>query len=261
MLASETDKRWPKGYVSGSFDMFHVGHLNLIRRAKERCECLIVGILADGVIARLKKKWPVITLRDRMEIIAALKYVDEVDVTTEPLLNKLTAWEKYHFDAMFSGDDHIDDGWAWEENDLKARGADLVFFPYTKEVTTTLLRDMTLPPKAENASPPIKVEEPFRYIFPFDKVNKGERIVIYGTGRIGMQYTAQLAALDYCEITAFADTYAKTGDMCAGRPCLRPEELNAALGSFDRIIVASTVYRSEILDRLRSLGVQPGMIV
>ena len=142
MRASETDKHWPKGYVSGSFDMFHIGHLNLLRRARERCGYLVVGVLADEIIARNKKKWPVIPLRDRMEIVAALKYVDEVDVTTEALLNKITAWEKYHFDAMFSGDDHIDDGWAWEEADLKARGADLVFFPYTKEVSSTLLREM-----------------------------------------------------------------------------------------------------------------------
>ncbi len=148
MLASDTDGRWGRGYVSGSFDMFHIGHLNLIRRAKERCDHLVVGVLADECIAKGKKKWPVIPLRERMEIVGALKYVDELDVTTEPLLNKVAAWEKYRFDAMFSGDDHLHDGWAWEEEDLKARGAVLVFFPYTKEVSTTLLRELTLPPKA-----------------------------------------------------------------------------------------------------------------
>ena len=259
MLASETDRYWTKGYVSGAFDMFHLGHLNLLRRAKERCGYLVVGILADEVIARAKKKWPVIPLRERMEIVAAIKYVDEVDVTTKPLLNKITAWEKYNFDAMFSGDDHLDDGWAWEETDLKARGADLVFFPYTKEVTTTQLQGRTLPPRAESFAVP-KVAENFRHIFPFDKVNKGERIVIYGAGRVGAQYAAQLAVLDYCEIAAFADTYVQEGAAFADRPCLTPEELKSGLDGIDRIVIASIRYRDEILNRLRSLGVRPEMI-
>jgi len=141
MLASETDKNWDIGYISGSFDMFHIGHLNLIRRAKERCNWLIVGVLTDEIIIAMKKKSPMIPLSERIEIVSAIKYIDEVDVTTEPLLNKVTAWEKYRFDAMFSGDDHLDDGWAWEEDDLKALGADLVFFPYTKEVSSTGLRN------------------------------------------------------------------------------------------------------------------------
>ena len=260
MLASETDKHWHTGYVSGSFDMFHIGHLNLIRRSKERCDRLIVGILTDENIAEGKKKWPVIPLRDRMEIVSSIKYVDEVDITTKPLLNKVTAWEKYHFGAMFSGDDHVDDGWAWEEKELKARGADLVFFPYTKEVSTTGLRRETLPPRAENADKARKTRA-FKHLFPFDKVNKGERIIVYGTGDVGAQYAGQLAALDYCEVAAFADTYAGEGALFEGKRCLKPEELPGNTGSFDRIVVASTKYHAQILERLRALGIQPGRIV
>jgi glycerol-3-phosphate cytidylyltransferase len=141
MLATETDKNWQRGYVSGSFDMFHVGHLNLLRRAKERCGYLVAGVLADDVIAAGKGRPPVIPLEARLEIVAAIKYVDEVDVTTFALLNKITAWHKYNFDAMFSGDDHLADGWTWEEDELKPLGAELVFFPYTKEISTTLLRE------------------------------------------------------------------------------------------------------------------------
>jgi glycerol-3-phosphate cytidylyltransferase len=155
MLACETDKHWRKGYVSGSFDMFHIGHLNLIRRARERCDYLVVGVLADECIAGAKNKPPVIPLRERLEIIAALKYVDEADVTTGALLNKVRAWEKYRFDAMFSGDDHLHDGWAREEGALKERGADLVFFPYTKEISSTLLREI-LPPRAAAVREPGK---------------------------------------------------------------------------------------------------------
>jgi glycerol-3-phosphate cytidylyltransferase len=140
MLASETDKHWHIGYVSGSFDMFHIGHLNLLRRAKERCDRLIVGVLSDECIVRNKKKAPVISLEDRLEIVRSCKYVDAVDVTTSDLLNKLAAWNKYHFDAMFTGDDHKDDGWAWEEPELNRLGAELVFFPYTRKVSSTKLR-------------------------------------------------------------------------------------------------------------------------
>lgn len=264
MLASETDKHWGRGYVSGSFDMFHIGHLNLIRRAKERCDRLVVGVLADECVVKGKKKWPVIPLNERMEIIGALKYVDEVDITTEPLLNKVTAWEKYRFDAMFSGDDHMHDDWNMEgeEEALMARGAVLVFFPYTRSVSTTLLQDLTLPPKANIAAVSVAVES-FRRVFPFDKVNKGERIVIYGAGQVGAQYAAQLSVLDYCEIVAFVDTYAEKGGTFAGRPCLTPPELRLMPQCFDRVVVASVRarYRNEILERLRFLGIPQERIV
>ena len=90
MLANETDKHWSKGYISGTFDMFHIGHLNLIRRAKERCDYLVVGVLSDDAVLRLKKRMPVIPQEERLEIIGALKYVDEVDITTLTLLPSQT---------------------------------------------------------------------------------------------------------------------------------------------------------------------------
>lgn len=260
MIASETNKHWEKGYVSGSFDMFHIGHLNLIRRAKERCDYLIVGVLTDEIVAVSKQKWPVVPLNERMKIVNALKYVDEVDITTELLLSKLVAWKKYKFDAMFSGDDHIDDGWTQEEAELKALGVDLVFFPYTRDVSTTRLQEITLPTKADNADKARRIGE-FRHIFPFDKVSKGERIVIYGTGDIGEQYVRQLAALDFCRVVMFADTYAKPDDLLEGMRCISPEELALNGNMFDRIVIASTTYHDQILGRLRALGIPPERIV
>jgi glycerol-3-phosphate cytidylyltransferase len=141
MFADETEQKWKIGYVSGSFDMFHVGHLNLLRNAKQRCDKLIVGVLSDNAIVRIKQKQPIITLEDRLTIVEAIKYVDEVDVTTRELLDKVKAWDKYHFDAMFSGDDHAWDSWKAEEDALKELGAVLVFFPYTKGISTTSLRE------------------------------------------------------------------------------------------------------------------------
>ncbi len=140
MFANETDEIWNVGYISGSFDLFHVGHLNLLRRAKERCNKLIVGVLSDESIIKCKRRPPVIPLADRLAIVEAIRYVDEVDVTTVELLNKLVAWDKYQFDAMFSGDDHTYDGWRKEEEDLAERGAKLVFFPYTQGISTSSLR-------------------------------------------------------------------------------------------------------------------------
>jgi len=262
MLATETDKHWRKGYVSGTFDMFHIGHLNLIRRAKERCDYLVVGVLSDEAVVRNKKKMPVIPLNERIEVVSALRYVDETDVTTIALLDKVKAWEKYKFDAMLSGDDHANDGWAHEEADLKKLGAELVFFPYTKEVTSTFLQDITLPPRADHAVLTKAVEE-FRRIFPFDKVEKGERIIIYGTGRVGAQFATQLAAIEYCEVIAFADTNAKSGDTFNGKSCLTPDELKHSTGCYDRIVVATAIkrFRDEILNMLRTLEIPPERIV
>lgn len=135
VLALETDKRWKKGYISGVFDMFNIGHLNLIRRAKERCDWLTVGVLSDDATYKIKGKHPQVKLSNRLSIVEAIKYVDEVDITTPILLNKITAWHRYKFNAMFSGDDHLHDtGWTWEEELLGNLGAELVFFPYTVEV-------------------------------------------------------------------------------------------------------------------------------
>jgi glycerol-3-phosphate cytidylyltransferase len=260
MLASETDKHWRRGYVSGTFDMFHIGHLNLIRNARQRCDYLIVGVLSDEAVIQSKKKMPVISLNERLKIVSAIRYADKADTTTIALLNKVNAWEKYRFDAMFSGDDHMNDGWTSEETKLKKLGAELVFFPYTKEVTTTVLQDMTLPPAADHAAIAIAVEN-FRRLFPFDKVKKGERIIIYGTGRVGAQYASQLAVLDYCEVVAFADTNAKSGDKYNGKRCLTPGELKQSLDTFDRIVIATAIYRDEMLSMMRTLGIQPERIV
>jgi glycerol-3-phosphate cytidylyltransferase len=260
MLASETDKIWNIGYISGSFDMFHIGHLNLIRRAKERCNKLIVGVLSDEAIIEIKNKWPVIPAFQRLEIVEAIKYVDEVDITTNELLNKVTAWKKYKFNAMFSGDDHVSDGWTHEENDLRMLGAELIFFPYTKEISTTALQKSTLPPRAVNADTARRVEN-FTRIFPFDKVIKGEKIIIYGAGKIGKQYANQIAALKFCEIFAFADTYTKPDTVFCGKNVLTPEELVKNMNSFDRIVISSPSHHTQILNRLRALGISPERIV
>ena len=91
------------GYTTGVYDMFHIGHLNVIRHAKEQCDYLIVGVSTDELVQKDKGKTPVIPYEERAAIIAALKYVDEVVPQTDK--NKVGAWEKYHFNKMFVGSD------------------------------------------------------------------------------------------------------------------------------------------------------------
>jgi glycerol-3-phosphate cytidylyltransferase len=260
MLASETAKHYGIGYVSGSFDMFHIGHLNLIRRAKERCDFLIAGVLTDELIASGKKKWPVIPLRERMAIVEALRFVDRIDVTTPALIPKMAAFEKYQFGAMFSGDDWLGNPiWIEEEKELNKRGADLVYFPYTKEVSTSKLQEMTLPPPKTDAGKARKLEA-FTHLFPFDKAEKGERIVIYGTGLVAEQYYRQIDALGFCEIVAFTDTYCVEAGGFFDKALLPPERLSEP-GWYDRIVIASTAYFDGIVGKLRVMGVPADRIV
>ena len=133
-------KKYKVGYTTGVYDMFHVGHLNLLRRAKEQCDYLIVGVSTDELVQKTKNKTPIIPLEDRMEIVRAIKYVDEV--VPQYNKDKIAAYRKYKFDAMFVGDD-------WKgselfskcEAELKKYGTDVVYFPYTKKISSTKLRE------------------------------------------------------------------------------------------------------------------------
>ena len=91
------------GYTTGVYDMFHIGHLNVIKRAKEQCDYLIVGVSTDELVQLEKKKTPIIPFEERTAIVEAIKYVDEVVPQIDK--DKLRAWEKYHFNKMFVGSD------------------------------------------------------------------------------------------------------------------------------------------------------------
>ena len=96
-------KKYKVGFTQGVYDMFHIGHLNLINHAKEYCDYLIVGVSTDELVQREKGKTPIIPFEERIEIVKAIKYVDEV--VTQHDKNKLAAWKKYHFNKMFVGSD------------------------------------------------------------------------------------------------------------------------------------------------------------
>lgn len=127
------------GYTTGVYDLFHIGHLNLLRKAKAQCDYLIVGVSTDELVS-YKHKHAVIPFEERKEIVGAIKYVDEV--VTQENMNKMEAWEKYHFDVMFVGDDWKGtDKWNKIEEDLNSVGAKVVYFPYTKGTSSTLINE------------------------------------------------------------------------------------------------------------------------
>ena len=138
----DEEKKYGIGLLMGVFDLFHVGHLRLIQRAKERCSLLRVGVLSDELVMKFKNKFPVIPLSERMEIIAAIREVDEVvAITDDP--SRLLEWDRRPFDCFFSGDDYNGNPyWEWEREELRKRGSDIVFFPYTKEQSTTKIREI-----------------------------------------------------------------------------------------------------------------------
>jgi glycerol-3-phosphate cytidylyltransferase len=128
------------GYTTGVFDMFHVGHLNILRRAKEQCDYLIVGVSTDELCSNYKHKKPIVPYEERKAIVEAIKYVDEVVPQIDR--DKYGAWEKIRFDRMFVGDDWKGSPLFSElESRFKEVGVEIVYFPYTKGTSSTVLRE------------------------------------------------------------------------------------------------------------------------
>lgn len=133
------EKKYKVGYTQGTFDMFHIGHLNLLKNAKELCDCLIVGVNSDCLVKEYKHKIPVISQIDRSEILKAIRYVDNVVVCDT--LDKLEMHDRLQFDVIFIGDD-----WKgttrWSQTELVLRniGVDVVYLAYTKGISSTILR-------------------------------------------------------------------------------------------------------------------------
>ena len=127
------------GYTTGVFDLFHVGHLEILRKAKENCDYLIVGVSTDELVQEYKNKRPIITFDQRIEIIKSIKYVDEVVVQKDR--DKLSALHKIGFNIMFVGDDWKGSKIFLElESKFKKHGVEIFYFPYTKNISSTSLR-------------------------------------------------------------------------------------------------------------------------
>jgi glycerol-3-phosphate cytidylyltransferase len=127
------------GYAPGVYDLFHVGHLNVLRHAKGHCDYLVAGVVSDEMAELAKGRPPVIPLVERLEIVRSIRFVDAAFVETVP--DKLVTWQQVRFDVLFKGDD-------WRgtpkgeklERDFRAVGVEIVYFPYTVHTSSTQLR-------------------------------------------------------------------------------------------------------------------------
>ena len=129
------------GYTTGVFDLFHIGHLNILKRAKLECDYLIVGITTDELALSAKKQKPVIPFQERMEIVESIKFVDEVVPQTS--YNKMEAWNNLKFDRMFVGDDWKGTKeWIKIDKDLSQYNVEIIYFSYTLHTSSTMLRDI-----------------------------------------------------------------------------------------------------------------------
>ena len=130
------------GYTTGVFDLFHIGHLNILRRAKEQCDYLIVGVSTDELVLLNKNHLPTIPFEERKAIVEAIRYVDEV--VSQEDKDKFAAWKRLNFKVMFVGDD-------WKgsklfekaQQQLEEVGVEVVYFPYTKHISSSILREKT----------------------------------------------------------------------------------------------------------------------
>ncbi len=133
-------KKYKVGYTTGVFDMFHVGHLNILKRAKEHCDYLIVGVSTDELVMSYKKKMPIIPFEERAAIVQSIEFVDLV--VAQENRDKIAAQRQLQFDVMFVGDDWKGKPLFMEvEKEFKKIGVDVVYFPYTKETSSTILRE------------------------------------------------------------------------------------------------------------------------
>lgn len=136
-------KKYNRGYTAGVYDMFHIGHLNVLRNAKALCNELIVGVSTDEVVEKNKNKKTIIPFDERIKIIEAIKYVDKaVPQTTYSIEGKIESAKENKIDVMFVGDDWKGtEKWNKIEEELKKINVDVVYLPHTDGISSTMLRE------------------------------------------------------------------------------------------------------------------------
>lgn len=134
------EKKFKIGYTTGVFDMFHIGHLNILKKAKAQCEHLVVGVTTDALCMSRKNKMPIICEEERMEIVSAIKYVDEV--VKQEDMNKLEAVKAIHADVVFVGSDwQGTPEWQRYEKEFAAVGCSVVYLDHTDGISSSILRE------------------------------------------------------------------------------------------------------------------------
>lgn len=135
-----SEKKYKIGYTTGVYDMFHIGHLNILKRAKEQCDYLIVGVTTDELCYKRKQKYPIICEKDRMEIVSAIKYVDRV--VPQSNMDKVKQVRELGIDAVFVGSDWKGTtAWIEYEKEFAKEGCTVVYLDHTDGISSTILRD------------------------------------------------------------------------------------------------------------------------
>lgn len=138
------------GYTTGVFDLFHVGHLNMLKNAKAMCDKLIVGVTTDSLVSYKHKK-AVIPFEERLEIVRNIKFVDAV--VPQDTMDKYEMWEKLKFDIMFVGDDwYGTEKWKAYDEQFRTVGVKIIYFPYYKGTSSTLINQTLLDLRSGNDS-------------------------------------------------------------------------------------------------------------
>lgn len=245
------NKKYKLGYVPGVYDLFHIGHLNLIRRAKEQSQYLLAGVLSDELVEHFKQKRPVVPFEERIAIVEAIKDVDRVVKVDFANTIKMDAWKLYHYDAYFSGDDHIHD-WDQEREELRRVGSDIVFLPYTQGTSSTMLKEEVKQAKKKN------------------------RLYLFGAGRIGQRVLTELNAdsecgQDYADrtgklnalwtIAGFLDNQPdKHLTRINGMAVYRPEDLLRLEGTDEFGILITMKEQTAAREQLKQLGLEEKII-
>jgi glycerol-3-phosphate cytidylyltransferase len=138
------------GYTTGVFDLFHIGHMNLLRNARAMCDRLVVGVTTDELVMEHKKKKPIIPFTERCEILRGIRCVDVV--VAQGTMNKFAAWEKLRFDVLFVGDDwYKTPTWAAMQKRFDEVGVRIIYFPYTTGTSSTLINEILMERRADLA--------------------------------------------------------------------------------------------------------------
>ena len=136
-------KKYHVGYISGVFDLFHIGHLNMFKRAKEQCDYLIVGVVTDEGVRSIKRVEPFVPFTERIEMVRSCRYVDEAVEIPLQYNDTREAYKLYHFDCQFSGSDYRDNlAWLSNKEFLEQNGSTMVFFPYTESTSSSKIKEL-----------------------------------------------------------------------------------------------------------------------
>ena len=213
-------KKYHIGYVQGTFDMFHIGHLNLLQRAKEHCDILYVGVVSDAYSKAMKGIKPYIICDERVAIVKAINVVDKafvIDYTDRPVID---FWEKHKFDCFFSGDDHKDGEFLQE---LQENGIGYMFFPYTRHISSTKVKEQMRR----------RIIYGWAEDYPFDKLPK--TIALYGAGTFGKALYEKICQNTQIKIVHWIDK--KADELKAdGWPVELPNKLLTY--DYEKIVIA-----------------------